>query len=188
MADTEKEDVVKQNGAKRSETATAPARVQNGPFDMMRRWSDEMERAFGDWPWGKSAMSNLMRPFEMMRSSYPRLFESEKGAMFMPQIEVLEKEGRLLVRADLPGMRKEDVKVRVDDNGLQIEGERKQESEETHEGYYRSERSYGSFFRSIPLPEGTDIANVKAEFKDGVLEISMPAPAKKENGRTVEIS
>jgi HSP20 family protein len=81
---------------------------------------------------------------------------------------------------DLPGVRKEDVSVEVADRELLLSGERKEESEQKNENFYRSECEYGSFFRSVPLPEGVRIEEVKATFADGVLEISMPLPARPE--------
>ena len=98
--------------------------------------------------------------------------------VWAPQVEVLEKNGQSIVRADLPGLDKNDVKVEVTDDGLTIRGERKQESEEKKEGYYRSERCYGSFYRLIPLPEGVQGDRASASFKNGVLEVTMPTPTK----------
>jgi HSP20 family protein len=90
-------------------------------------------------------------------------------------------------RADLPGLKKEDVKVEVSDGHLAISGERKRESEEKKQ-FYRCEREYGSFYRAVPLPEGVKLEDVKATFADGVLEVSVPLPAKAESkARTVEI-
>jgi HSP20 family protein len=94
-----------------------------------------------------------------------------------------------VVRADLPGLEKNDVKVDIADDVLTIQGERKQEHEEEHEGWYRSERSYGSFYRAVPLPEGTIADSAKANFKNGVLEVTLQAPPKEvSRGRRLEIS
>jgi len=93
-----------------------------------------------------------------------------------------EKDGRLIVCADLPGMRKEDVHVELENDQLVIQGERRQESQQ--QGY--SERSYGSFYRVIPLPEGIDPSQAQAHFQNGVLEISLPAP-RQNQGRRIEI-
>jgi HSP20 family protein len=100
---------------------------------------------------------------------------------------VLQKNGEFIVRADLPGLRKENVKVEITDNVLTLSGERKEEKEEKREGYYRSERSYGSFYRQIPLPEGAKTDTATAEFKDGVLEITMQAPERQPRARRLEI-
>ena len=82
-----------------------------------------------------------------------------------------------MIRADLPGLCKEDVKVEVSDDMITIEGERKQEKKEEREGCYYSECSYGSFYRVIPLPEGADASKATAEFHNGVLEVAVPAPS-----------
>jgi HSP20 family protein len=104
------------------------------PFALMRRFAENMEQAFsGNWE------SGLGR---------------EQLGMWSPAIEVSERGDKLVVRADLPGLGKDDVKVETVDNHLVIQGERRQEHEEQEGGYRRSERRYGSFYRSIPLPEG----------------------------------
>jgi len=105
-----------------------------------------------------------------------------------PEIEVFEKDNRLVTRIDLPGLKKEEVKVEVTDGHLAISGERKREEEEKKEQFYRCEREYGSFYRAVPLPEGVTLEDVKATFADGVLEVSVPLPAKPDTKvRTVEI-
>jgi HSP20 family protein len=77
-------------------------------------------------------------------------------------------------------MKKEDVSVEVTDGHLALSGERKHEKEEKKDNFYRSEREYGSFYRAVPLPEGVKLEDVKATFADGVLEVSVPLPAKPE--------
>jgi HSP20 family protein len=102
---------------------------------------------------------------------------------------VFHRNDELVVRADLPGLKKDDVKVDVTENGITIRGERKREHEEEREGLYHSERSYGSFYRLIPLPDGAITDQAKAKFKDGVLEITMPAPPEHvRRGRRLEIT
>jgi HSP20 family protein len=109
-------------------------------------------------------------------------------ATWFPEIDVFEKDNRLITKIDLPGLKKEDVKVEVTDGNLAISGERKTEAEEKKENFYRCEREYGSFYRAVPLPEGVKIEDVKATFADGVLEVSIPLPAKPESKvRKVEI-
>jgi len=137
------------------------------PFAMMRRFAENMENAFsGNWD------SGLWR---------------EQPGMWSPAIEVSQRGDRMVVRADLPGLAPNDVKVETLDNQLVIQGERRQEHEEQEGGYRRSERRYGSFCRSIPLPEGAQTEQARAEFKDGVLEVSVPVPAAKQRGRTIPI-
>jgi HSP20 family protein len=115
-------------------------------------------------------------------------FWSETGAdEWAPEVEVFQKDDQLTVKADLPGLKKDEVSVEVTDNAVIIQGERKQEHEEEREGFYRSERTYGTFRRLIPLPEGALTDQAKAQFRDGVLEITMPAPPAT-RGRRLEIT
>ena len=110
-----------------------------------------------------------------------------EGTTWLPEIDVFEKDNRLVTKIDLPGMKKDDVKVEVTDGHLAISGERKT-AEEKKEHFYRCEREYGSFYRVVPLPEGVKLEDVKATFADGVLEVSVPLPAKAEaKVRKVEI-
>ncbi|MFS8086965.1 MAG: Hsp20/alpha crystallin family protein [Acidobacteriota bacterium] len=81
-----------------------------------------------------------------------------------------------LCEPDLPGLGRDDVRVQLADGALTIEGERRAERKENHDGFYRSERSYGKFYRKVSLPEGANTENAKASFRDGVLEVTMPAP------------
>lgn len=148
------------------------------PFTMMNRLADEMERMFEDY----GIRRGWLGP--RFRSS-----EGELGqTMWSPQIEIFERGGQFIVRADLPGMTKDDVKVDITDEGLIIQGERKHEHEEESEGWHRSERSYGSFYRNISLPEGVKAEDAKANFRDGVLEISMPAPQRDARRKQIEIT
>jgi HSP20 family protein len=87
------------------------------------------------------------------------------------------------VRADVPGLSKDDLTVEVGEDQLTIQGERKYDHEEEREGVYRSERSYGSFYRQIPLPSGVNAEEASADFRNGVLEITMPAPKRQQEGR-----
>lgn len=98
-----------------------------------------------------------------------------------------EKDGKLLVTAEIPGVKKEDLKVHVDGKVLVIEGERKQEKEEKREGYYHSERSYGQFYRSISLPEGANADQVAAQFNNGMLEVTVPLPEAKQKPKEVPV-
>jgi HSP20 family protein len=124
------------------------------PFSMMRRLSEEMDRAF-------SSSFGLARGF------------GDWGA-WSPPVEVRERNGSLEIVAELPGMTKDDVKVECTDQGITIEGEKKREVEKDEGGVHRSERSYGHFYRMIPLPEGAKSEEAKAEFKDGVLQVRVP--------------
>ena len=106
-----------------------------------------------------------------------------------PRVDVVQRGNELVVRADLPGMRPDDVTVEISDDAITISGERQEERSEENNGVYRYERTYGSFFREIPLPEGAMVDGAKANFKDGVLEITVPAPPEQvSRGRRLEIS
>ena len=103
------------------------------------------------------------------------------------QLAAVRGQGRF-VRADLPGLSKDDINVDITDDAIRIRGERQQEREENKEGYYRSERSYGSFYREVPLPNGVKREEANATFRNGVLEITMPAPARQPSSQRIEIS
>ena len=164
---------------KTEKTELAPRTEMGNPFRMMRRFTKDMERFFGDFPgfWVPSFFKTDFEPFRM---------EFEK-VEWVPQIEVLRNNGTFMVRADLPGLRKDDVKVEMTENLLMISGERKEEKEEKEEGFYRTERSYGTFYRQIPLPEGVKMENATATFRNGVLEIAMPMPKAETTTRKLEI-
>jgi HSP20 family protein len=156
-----------------------PLFFNSSPFTFMRRFADDMERMFEDWGFGPGRFNQLFK-------NEPEFMEMEKFA-FAPQIETLHKDDRFIVRTDLPGVKKDDVNVEIRDNMLMIRGERKHKKEEKHEGYFHSERAYGSFFRRIPLPEGANTDKTEATFRDGVLEISLKVPEKPANGKKIEI-
>ena len=108
------------------------------------------------------------------------LFRREAGfapGLWSPRIDVLERDGQFIVKADLPGLSKEDVKVEVEDDMLTLHGERKQCTKEEREGYSYNECNYGSFYRTVPLPAGADASKATAQFQNGVLEIVMPCVA-----------
>jgi HSP20 family protein len=128
------------------------------PFSLMRRLSEELDRAFAT-SFGLPAWSRA---------------EERETANWMPLVEVTERDNNLIVSAELPGTNRDDVKVELSNEGLVIQGERRREHEEKRHGYYRSERSYGHFYRLIPLPEDIDADKVKAQFKDGVLQVELP--------------
>ena len=125
---------------------------------------DEMERRMSDI---------FERPF---LPSLWRRFPTEQMA-WAPAIDVFEKENKFIVKAETPGMKEEDINVSIEGDSLNIKGEKKTESEVKEEDYYRSERSYGSFFRSIALPSTVDAGKIEAEYDNGVLEITIPKKA-----------
>jgi len=99
-------------------------------------------------------------------------------ADWVPRVDISETENEYIIKAELPEVKKEDVKVTVEDGVLTIQGERRQEKEEKGKRFHRVERSYGSFVRSFTLPESVDNAGVKAEYKDGVLNLHLPKSEK----------
>jgi HSP20 family protein len=151
------------------------------PFALMRRMAEDMDRMFESFGFGRGRFA------PHLWSDLPERFGEPGLTVWDPEIEVFDREGQYVVRADLPGLKKEDVRVEVTDNALILEGERRKEHEERKEGFYRSERSYGRFSRAVPLPEGVDTEHVKAEFKDGVLEVKLPAPRRQQHRRQIEI-
>ena len=152
------------------------------PFHLFRRMSDEMEHFF-DRAFGASYAPSRSDPSAGLGTgSWTSL------ANWAPRIEAFQRGDQFIVRAELPGLKREDVRVNVTDDSLIIEGERRDEFENTHGDVYHSERSYGSFYREIPLPEGTLSDNAEASFKDGVLEVKLQAPPNEvRRGRAVEV-
>ncbi|WP_106638962.1 Hsp20/alpha crystallin family protein [Allosphingosinicella vermicomposti] len=122
-----------------------------------------------------------MEPITRLRDEVDRLFEDfpvfrfgRSMQMPVPALEMTEAEGAYKVTAELPGIKPEDVEVTVEEGMLCISGEKKEEREEKERGFMLSERSYGAFERRIDLPTGADPSKIKAQFKDGVLKISLP--------------
>ena len=99
-------------------------------------------------------------------------------ADWAPSVDISETDSEYLIKGELPGVKKEDVKVMLQDGVLTIQGERKQEKEEKGKKFHRVERSYGSFVRSFTLPDYVDDAKVKAEFKEGILNLHLPKSEK----------
>jgi HSP20 family protein len=149
---------------------------RGSPLDMFRRLDEDMDRLFHQiWGGGRSLMRGR---------------GAEAQSMWMPQVELCEEGGKLHVYADLPGMKKEDVKLSLEGDQLVLQGERQSTREERQQGggFYHSERSYGSFYRTIPLPDGVDPQTVEANFRDGVLDVSFEAPRQPQHeARQIEI-
>ncbi|HYX25644.1 MAG TPA: Hsp20/alpha crystallin family protein [Thermoanaerobaculia bacterium] len=106
---------------------------------------------------------------------FNKRFRDEKTP-WMPKVDVFTKDNQLVVKAELPGLKKEDVFVTLEDGNLVLKGERKEEKEVKEENFYRMERSYGSFYRRLPLSFKVDPAKIAAKFTDGVLEVLVPMP------------
>lgn len=153
------------------------------PFGALQRFADEMDRMFEDFGFGRRWNSPSWREPAPWRET-----GRETGELWDPEIEVFQNNNELTVRADLPGLKKDEVSVELTENAVTIHGERKREREEDREGYYRTERTYGSFYRVIPLPEGAITEQAKARFNNGVLEVTIPAPPPASKGRKLEIT
>jgi HSP20 family protein len=155
----------------RKSTALAPREGFFDPFALLTRMTPDIDRVFAEWGWPTLRASS---------------FAGSAG--WAPNLDVFEKDNRLIAKVDLPGLNKEDVKVEISDGYLAISGERKHEWEEKKENYRRCEREYGTFYRAIPLPENATLDDVKATFENGVLEVIVPLLAKPERSvRTVAI-
>ena len=140
-------------------------------FPPMHRLAEEMDRMFEDfgmmWPRRRHGLLSRM---------FGREPEAKAMGPWAPRVELLEREGEIVIHADLPGMTKDDVKVEVTNEAVTIQGERKEEKKGETKGYHYNEVRYGSFYRSLPLPEGAEPSKATAEFHNGVLEVIMPGP------------
>jgi HSP20 family protein len=144
------------------------------PFTLMRRMSDEMDRMFA------TALSGA-------GTAGAGGGTGAGTAVWAPAIEVKQRDNQLEISADLPGMSRDDVNVEITNDAVIIQGERKWESEEERGGVRRSERRYGQFFRAIPLPENANAEQARAQFRDGVLQITVPLSEQKSNRRQIPI-
>ena len=141
----------------------------------MRRFAEELDPVFEGFGF---------KP----RMMYPAMFRTPL-APWAPKVEILYVNQAIVVRAELPGIKKEEVKLEIVNGALTIEGERKYEKEGTKKEYFTTERAYGTFYRRIPLPEEAKVGEAKATFKEGVLEVTIPAPAlEKQPARRLEIA
>jgi HSP20 family protein len=149
----------KAKGKKKKTRALVPRRASS---ELTRREGD-MDRMFEDF------LGRRLRPF------WPeRWWPAESMKITTPAVDLYEEKDHIVVKAELPGMEKDNIEVNLSDNRLTIKGEKKQEEEVKKEGYYRSERSYGSFVRTLELPRKVQTDKVKAAFKSGILEIRLP--------------
>jgi HSP20 family protein len=137
-------------------------------------------------------MSLLVRP-EPVSTEFNRLFNSlwDQPAVsqqrWVPEMDLVETDDHYLLKADLPGMKQDDVSIEFNDGTLTIAGERKAEYERKEKGFFRLERSFGKFSRSLTLPEGIDPDKIAAEFHDGVLEVTIPKPEQRKP-RRIEVA
>jgi HSP20 family protein len=135
------------------------------------------------------------REVDSLQSEVNRVFDAFFGGAgnggtrarrWVPAMDLVETDEHLVLRADLPGLRKDDVNIEIKDGALTVSGERRAEHEEKSEGFYRIERAFGGFSRSLTLPDGIDADKVDASFDNGVLEVRIPKPAERKPHR-VEI-
>jgi len=134
---------------------------KDDPFKALERFRREMDRLFDRW---------FEEPYGI-----DRFFEEElTSSRWYPAVDIQEKDGKYILKAELPGMKKDDIHVDIENGVLSIKGERKLEDEEKKENYHRIERVYGTFRRSFRLPENVKEDQIKAKYKDGILEITLP--------------
>ena len=191
MAKKKKEVNVKSEGSatkklvKKNDTQglTGATSYPGNPFSLMRSLTEDMEKLFGDFGF-ESRFPRISLFDESLLGFDEREFETD----FSPPLEMIRQNGQIVVRTDLPGIQKEDIDVEVSNGRLTIKGERKNDVKEESDGYFRTERTYGRFLRQLPLPENVDAGEARAVFKDGVLEITMPAPEAVPTNQKVEIT
>ena len=137
------------------------------------------------------------RELDTLQGEVNRLFDTffgngragigeSRARRWVPAMDLVETEDALVLKADLPGLERDDVTIEVKDNVLTVSGERKEEHSDRTDGYYRVERAFGGFARSLALPDGIDASRVTAEFDKGVLEVRIPKPEERKPHR-VEI-
>ena len=151
------------------------------PFDLMRNFfTNDFE--------------NLL-PNYRFNFDFPTMFENEPFSKFdnevfdfVPPFEMFERDGKWIVKAELPGMTKDDIDLEINDNFLTLKGRKEDKFEEKKDNYYRSEFTYGDFYRRIPLPEGVETKDAKAVFNNGILEVTFAAPHLALKGKKLEIT
>jgi HSP20 family protein len=150
----------------------APATVQERqparwfPTETLAQMQAEMERFFGE-----------RTPFASWPVFRPLFRLAEPPSAWAPRADVYEYEGAVVVKAELPGVPKEQIEVTVEDGDLVIHGERRAEEKIEEKDFYRMERTFGTFYRRLPLPEGVEAEAIEATFTDGILEVKVPKPA-----------
>jgi HSP20 family protein len=147
--------------------------TQYQPLNTMMRLSREMDQLFDSFFGNRLGASRLLRrwPFEAGGES-----GNEMSSLWTPSVDVRQRGDSILIHAELPGVPKEAVRIEATDEGIAISGERSESRDEndTERGYQLQERTYGSFYRNIPLPEGAQVEEAKATMREGVLEVTVP--------------
>jgi HSP20 family protein len=126
----------------------------------------------------RTFMRRMLRDVDRFLEEGRFPFRAFGDFVWVPELEVVERDHQLRIRLDLPGLKMEEISVTVTDEGLILEGERTAEAEETKNEWYRTERTYGRFVRTVPLPGGVKASDIKAAFTNGVLEVTVPLPAR----------
>jgi HSP20 family protein len=175
--ETSPESSQRERGMARSQQSL-PERSRRGsianPFSLLRRFSEDVDRFFDGF-------------MGFGRSDWPSWPDDLMSSTKWPQLEVSREGNKLIIQADIPGIKKEDVKIDLRENELCISGERRSETQRNEGGYYQSERSYGSFRRTVPLPRGVKPDGASATFENGVLRIELEAPPEGAQGRRIEV-
>jgi HSP20 family protein len=175
MTESADERMVQRPGQNRNDMRRWESDRWYGPHGLMRQMQDEMDRWFGRLGWSPPS-SWLARTGEQLGD-------------WSPAIDAFQRGNEFVVRADVPGMSRNDLTVEIGDDSLTVRGERKHEQREERDGVYWSERSYGSFTRVVPLPPGAIADSAKANFNNGVLEVVIQAPSQEaRRGRRVDIT
>lgn len=160
----------------KKESATLPSHaglLDWHPFETLRR---QIDRLFEEFPSRRSLLD--FEPFERFAGAFPAT----------PAVDFIEKDKEYEITAELPGLDHKNVEVKLSNGTLSISGEKKEEKEEKKEGYYFSERRYGSFKRSFRVPEGVDADKIEASFEKGVLTLRLPkTPEAQKAQKTIEI-
>jgi len=159
--------------AQKAKEPESRAVTQWRPFMDLTRWETEMDRMMEDF-FGRNR-----RPW------WPSVWSRDRAReLIAPALDIYEEKDDIVVKAELPGMTKDDIEVDISNSHLTLKGEKKKEEKIEEEGYFACERAYGAFHRSVELPKGVQADKVKASFKNGILEIRLP---KTEEAKTKEI-
>jgi len=146
------------------------------PLSLMRQMAEDMDRLFENFGLSRTGLGLAPTFSAGLDRDLWRGSSALEQTVWSPQVETFRRGDKLVIRADLPGLKKEDVNLEVYDGMLTISGERSEEYKEDRDDFYRTERSYGRYSRTLPLPEGVSEDQLEATFNDGVLEVTLPAP------------
>lgn len=159
--------------AEKADEKEAKALTPWRPFMDLARWEREMDRMTDDF------FGRRTKPW------WPdRWFRTDELEIRAPVVDLFEEKDDIVVKAELPGMTKDDVEVNLTDHTLTIKGEKKKQEEIREENYFRSERSYGSILRTLELPKEVHADKVKASFKNGILEVRLPKTEEAKSKKT----